>query len=229
MRNDRGLYGAVRRTIQVMTQGMLAIVLVMLTAAAPAHAADKVILAFGDSLTAGYGLKPAEAFPAQLEAALRRDKIAVRVQNAGVSGDTTAQARARLDWVLRSMKQKPDLVIVQLGGNDMLRGIDPAQTRANLSAILAELKKRKMPVLLAGMLAAPNLGSDYARKFNPIYPALAKQYGAALYPFFLRGVTGNPKLLLKDNMHPTGPGVAVVVRGIAPSVKKALGQAGIQR
>ncbi|WP_253183441.1 arylesterase [Sphingobium phenoxybenzoativorans] len=201
----------------------------MLTAAAPAHAADKVILAFGDSLTAGYGLKPAEAFPAQLEAALRRDKIAVRVQNAGVSGDTTAQARARLDWVLRSMKQKPDLVIVQLGGNDMLRGIDPAQTRANLSAILAELKKRKMPVLLAGMLAAPNLGSDYARKFNPIYPALAKQYGAALYPFFLRGVTGNPKLLLKDNMHPTGPGVAVVVRGIAPSVKKALGQAGIQR
>jgi acyl-CoA thioesterase-1 len=224
MRNDRELYGAVRRTIQVMTQGMLAIVLVMLFAAAPAHAADKVILAFGDSLTAGYGLKPAEAFPAQLEAALRRDKIAVRVQNAGVSGDTTAQARARLAWVLRSMKQKPDLVIVQLGGNDMLRGIDPAQTRANLSAILAELKKRKMPVLLAGMLAAPNLGSDYAKRFNPIYPALAKQYGAPLYPFFLRGVTGNPKLLLKDNMHPTGPGVAVVVQGITPSVKKALGK-----
>lgn len=185
-------------------------------------AADKMILAFGDSLTAGYGLKPAEAFPAQLEAALRRDKIAVRVQNAGVSGDTTAQARARLDWVLRSMKQRPDLIIVQLGGNDMLRGIDPAQTRANLSAILTELKKRKMPVLLAGMLAAPNLGSDYGKRFNPIYPALAKQYGAGLYPFFLNGVTGNPALQLPDHMHPTGKGVAVVVRGISPSVKKAL-------
>ncbi|HEX7781404.1 MAG TPA: arylesterase [Sphingobium sp.] len=198
---------------------MLAIVLL---SAAPAMAADKMILAFGDSLTAGYGLKPAEAFPAQLEAALRRDKIAVRVQNAGVSGDTTAQARARLDWVLRSMKQRPDLIIVQLGGNDMLRGIDPAQTRANLSAILTELKKRKMPVLLAGMLAAPNLGSDYGKRFNPIYPALAKQYGAGLYPFFLNGVTGNPALQLPDHMHPTGKGVAVVVRGISPSVKKAL-------
>jgi acyl-CoA thioesterase-1 len=200
---------------------MLAIVLL---SAAPAMAADKMILAFGDSLTAGYGLKPAEAFPAQLEAALRRDKVAVRVQNAGVSGDTTAQARARLDWVLQSMKQKPDLVIVQLGGNDMLRGIDPAQTRANLSAILAELKKRKMPVLLAGMLAAPNLGSDYGKRFNPIYPALAKQYGAGLYPFFLKGVTGNPALQLPDHMHPTAKGVAVVVRGISPSVKKALGK-----
>ncbi len=217
MRNDQGLYGAVRRAVQ----GMLAIVLL---SAAPAMAADKMILAFGDSLTAGYGLKPAEAFPAQLEASLRRDKIAVRVQNAGVSGDTTAQARARLDWVLRSMKQRPDLVIVQLGGNDMLRGIDPAQTRANLSAILAELKKRKMPVLLAGMLAAPNLGSDYGKRFNPIYPALAKQYGAGLYPFFLKGVTGNPALQLPDHMHPTGKGVAVVVRGISPSVKKALGK-----
>jgi len=200
---------------------MLAIVLL---GAAPAMAADKMILAFGDSLTAGYGLKPTEAFPAQLEASLRRDKIAVRVQNAGVSGDTTAQARARLDWVLRSMKQRPDLIIVQLGGNDMLRGIDPAQTRANLSAILAELKKRKMPVLLAGMLAAPNLGSDYGKRFNPIYPALAKQYGAGLYPFFLKGVTGNPALQLPDHMHPTGKGVAVVVRGISPSVKKALGK-----
>ena len=217
MRNDQGLYGAVRRAVQ----GMLAIVLL---GAAPAMAADKMILAFGDSLTAGYGLKPTEAFPAQLEASLRRDKIAVRVQNAGVSGDTTAQARARLDWVLRSMKQRPDLIIVQLGGNDMLRGIDPAQTRANLSAILAELKKRKMPVLLAGMLAAPNLGSDYGKRFNPIYPALAKQYGAGLYPFFLKGVTGNPALQLPDHMHPTGKGVAVVVRGISPSVKKALGK-----
>jgi len=217
VRNDQGLYGAVRRAVQ----GMLAIVLL---GAAPAMAADKMILAFGDSLTAGYGLKPTEAFPAQLEASLRRDKIAVRVQNAGVSGDTTAQARARLDWVLRSMKQRPDLIIVQLGGNDMLRGIDPAQTRANLSAILAELKKRKMPVLLAGMLAAPNLGSDYGKRFNPIYPALAKQYGAGLYPFFLKGVTGNPALQLPDHMHPTGKGVAVVVRGISPSVKKALGK-----
>jgi acyl-CoA thioesterase I len=217
VRNDQRLYGAVRCAVQ----GVLAI---LLLAATPGHAADKLILAFGDSLTAGYGLKPAESFPAQLEASLRREKIAVRVRNAGVSGDTTAQARARLDWVLRSLGGTPDLVIVQLGGNDMLRGIDPAQTKANLSAILAELRKRKMPVLMAGMLAAPNMGADYVQRFNPIYPALAKQYGVGLYPFFLKGVTGNPALQLPDHMHPTGKGVAIVVRGISPQVKKVLGK-----
>jgi acyl-CoA thioesterase-1 len=181
-----------------------------------------LILAFGDSLTAGYGLKPAESFPSQLQASLRKTGIAATVQNAGVSGDTTAQARARLDWVLRSLKQKPDLAIVQLGANDMLRGIDPSQTRANLTAILADFGKRGVPVLLAGMLAAPNMGPDYAKAFNPVFPTLAKQFHVPLYPYFLRGVTGNRGLLQQDRLHPTGPGVAVVVRGISPAVRQLL-------
>lgn len=125
----------------------------------------------------GYGLRPAEAFPVQLEARLRRDGFKVSVRNAGVSGDTTAQGRARLGWVLQSLKARPDLVILELGANDMLRGIDPAQTSANLSAMLVELKKRRIPVLLAGMKAAPNLGEDYRRRFDAVYPALARRHG----------------------------------------------------
>lgn len=217
MRIGNALYGALRHAVQGMA-------LLLLMAAIPARAADRLILAFGDSLTAGYGLKPAEAFPAQLEAALRRDGIAVQVRNAGVSGDTTAQARARLAWVLRSLPRKPDLVIVELGANDMLRGIDPGQTRANLAAVLSTLQQRKIPVLLAGMRAAPNLGPDYRKRFDPIFPVLARQYHVPLYPFFLQGVTGNRSLLLKDEMHPTGKGVAVVVRGIMPQVRKAIGR-----
>ncbi len=188
----------------------------------PAMAADKLVVAFGDSLSAGYGLKPAESFPAQLEAALRRSGTQVRVHNAGVSGDTSAQGRARLGFLLNSLKAKPDLVIVQLGGNDMLRAIDPAQTEANLSAILADLKKRGIPVLLAGMLAAPNMGKAYQTRFDAVYPKLARQYGVKLYPFFLNGVTANRALLLKDGIHPTGKGVGVVVAGILPLVKRAL-------
>ncbi|AUW60372.1 arylesterase [Sphingobium sp. SCG-1] len=209
------LYGAARHLVQ------LAAAIGLLTAI-PAQAAEKLILAFGDSLTAGYGLKPNESFPAQLQAALRKDGLQVRVHNAGVSGDTTAQGKARLNWVLRSFPRAPDLAIVELGGNDMLRGIDPAQTRANLNAILAEFKRRKIKVLLAGMLAAPNMGSAYRAKFDPIYPMLAKHYGVPLYPFFMKGVTGNRSLLLQDNMHPTGQGVGIVVRNIKPLVKPLL-------
>ena len=217
MRIELKLYG-------VRSQIFKLFAVIVLFVSTPALAADKLIVAFGDSLSAGYGLKPAESFPVQLEAALRRSGIPARVHNAGVSGDTTAQGRARLGFVLRSLKAKPDLVILQLGGNDMLRAIDPAQTEANLSAILADLKKRGIPVLLAGMLAAPNMGKAYQTRFDAVYPKLARQYGIKLYPFFLNGVTANRTLLLKDGLHPTGKGVSVVVAGILPQVKRALGR-----
>lgn len=194
-------------------------------AQAPAKAAphrEKLILAFGDSLTAGYQLKPGESFPAQLEAALRKEGRAVRVHNAGVSGDTTAQGKARLPWVLASLKQKPDLAIVALGANDMLRGQPPATAKANLDAILTELDKRGIPVIVAGMLAAPNLGPAYAKEYNAIFPALAKTHKAALYPFFTNGVTAQPKYLLADGMHPNPAGVGVMVKGILPTVRSNL-------
>lgn len=217
MRIELKLYG-------VRAQIFKLFAVIVLFVSTPALAADKLVVAFGDSLSAGYGLKPAESFPVQLEAALRRGGTPARVHNAGVSGDTTAQGRARLGFVLRSLKAKPDLVILQLGGNDMLRAIDPAQTEANLSAILADLKKRGIPVLLAGMLAAPNMGKAYQTRFDAVYPKLARQYGVKLYPFFLNGVTANRTLLLKDGLHPTGKGVSVVVAGILPQVKRALGR-----
>lgn len=215
MRSGLKPYGAAKRLVQLLAAFLMPV-------AAPATAAPALVLAFGDSLTAGYRLKPGESFPAQLEARLRRDGFKVSVHNAGVSGDTTAQGRARLGWVLQSLKAKPDLVILELGANDMLRGIDPAQTSANLSAMLVELKKRQIPVLLAGMKAAPNLGKDYRRRFDAVYPALAKRHGVPLYPFFLAGVVGKPKLHLGDGIHPTGPGVAMIVRGIAPQVTRLL-------
>ena len=217
MRIELKLYG-------VRAQIFKLFAVIVLFVSTPALAGDKLVVAFGDSLSAGYGLKPAESFPVQLEAALRRGGTQVRVHNAGVSGDTTAQGRARLGFVLRSLKAKPDLVILQLGGNDMLRAIDPAQTEANLSAILADLKKRGIPVLLAGMLAAPNMGKAYQTRFDAVYPKLSRQYGVKLYPFFLNGVTANRTLLLKDGLHPTGKGVSVVVAGILPQVKRALGR-----
>jgi acyl-CoA thioesterase-1 len=199
---------------------------VLLLFAAPAAAKEQLVLAFGDSLTAGYQLKPGESFPAQLEAALRTDGRQVRVVNAGVSGDTTAQGKARLGWVLAGLKAKPDLAIVALGANDMLRGQPVAPARANLDAILTELGKRGIPVVLAGMLAAPNLGPAYAREFNAMYPALAKKHGALLYPFFLDGVTTQPKLQLADQMHPNRAGVQVMVGKMLPTVRKALDRAG---
>jgi len=198
------------------------LLLIPLLIAAPAAAREQLVLAFGDSLTAGYQLKPGESFPAQLEAALRRDGRQVRVHNAGVSGDTTAQGRARLPWVLNSLKETPDLAIVALGANDMLRGQPVAEAQANLDAILAELRRRNIPVILAGMYAAPNLGPDYGRQFNAIFPALARKHGATLYPFFLNGVAAQPKLLLADGMHPNRQGVAVMVANLLPTVRREL-------
>lgn len=198
--------------------------LVILALPATAHAADKLVLAFGDSLTAGYRLPPGQGFAPQLEAALRKSGMPARVHNAGVSGDTTAQGKARLNWVLASLKAKPDLVIVELGANDMLRGLDPGRAEANLDAILAELSKRRIKILLAGMVAAPNLGPDYARRFNPIYRRLAAKYKAGLYPFFLEGIVGDRSLHIGDAIHPNEQGVKVIVRGILPATRALLTQ-----
>ncbi len=188
----------------------------------PAVAREKLVLAFGDSLTAGYGLQANQSFPAQLQAALVKQGLAVRVHNAGVSGDTSTAGRARLSWVLTSLKAKPDLVILELGANDMLRALPPAQAKANLDAMLTELKRRKIPVLLAGMRASLNNDKTYRAQFDSMYPALAKKHGVRFYPFFMDGVTGNRTLLLKDQMHPTAAGVAIIVRRIQPMVSGAL-------
>jgi acyl-CoA thioesterase I len=178
-----------------------------------------VIIAYGDSLSAGYQLPPADSFPAQLAVALRGT---AKVHNAGVSGDTTTQGRARMAWVLGGLKTKPDLIILELGANDSLRGIDPKITRANLDAMLAEFKKRGIPVLLAGMLAPPNMGPEYSKAYNSIFPDLAKKYNVPLYPFFMDGVVMNDKLKLADGMHPNKQGVSVIVEKILPAVTKAL-------
>ena len=196
----------------------------LLTLPSPAAAAPgrPLIWAFGDSLTAGYGLPPSHGFTAQLQAALRRSGIEAEVCNGGVSGDTSAQGRARLLWGLRGLGRKPDLVLVELGANDMLRGLPPAEMAANLDRILALLNERGLPVLLAGMRAAPNLGESYRHSFEAIYPKLAKHYRVPLYPFFLEGVAGNRALLQSDGLHPTARGVSVIVDRILPPVKKAL-------
>lgn len=184
--------------------------------------AERLVWAFGDSLTAGYGLPPAQGFPTRLEAALRRSMPDVTVRNGGVAGDTSAQGRARLAWGLRGLKRKPDLVIVELGANDMLRGLPPAATEKNLDLILTELKRRDIPVLLVGMRAAPNLGSDYRRAFEGLYPRLARKHGVPLYPFFLDGVAGNQALFQADGRHPNARGVDIIVRRIVPAVRQAL-------
>ena len=191
-------------------------------ALAPAEAASEEvrIVVLGDSLTAGYGLAAAAAFPARLERALRRQGLAVKVVNAGVSGDTSAGGLARLEWTLA---EKPDAMIVELGANDGLRGLDPAATAANLDAILARLGAAGVPVLLAGMKAPPNLGVAYARAFNALYPALARKHGVALYPFFLEGVATEPALNQADAIHPNARGVDVIVRRILSHVKALVG------
>lgn len=193
-------------------------------AAAPAAAQEVRILALGDSLTAGYGLPKGQGFVPQLEAALRRNGVAAHVIDAGVSGDTAAAGRARLAWTLDGLEVKPDLAIVALGANDMLRGLSPAQTRRELDAIMAELKRRGIRVVLAGMLAAPNLGPAFGTEYNRIYPDLAGQYGAALYPFFLEGVAGNAALNLGDRVHPNFQGIKRMVTGILPTMLEAVGR-----
>lgn len=175
------------------------------------------ITALGDSLTAGYGLEAARTFPARLERALRQAGHDVEVANAGVSGDTTAAGWARLEWALAS---DPDIVIVELGANDALRGLDPAAAEANLERILAALRQREIAVLLAGMRAPRNLGAAYAEAFDAIFPRLAARHGALLYPFFLEGVAGIPALNQGDGIHPNAAGIDEIVRRILPAVRE---------
>jgi acyl-CoA thioesterase-1 len=191
-------------------------------AGAPAVAAAPLIWAVGDSLTAGYGLSPADGFTSQLERALRRAGVPAVVKNGGISGDTAAQGRARLLWGLRGLGAKPDLVIVELGANDMLRGLPPTQAAENLDLIMTALAQRHIRVLIAGMKASPNLGADYRRAFDGIYPRLARRHGASLYPFFLDGVAGNRALIQADGLHPNPAGVAIVVARMLPAVRRAL-------
>ncbi len=177
------------------------------------------IVGFGDSLMAGFGLNPGEGFTEKLQAALKARGRDVEVINAGVSGDTTSGGLSRLDW---SVPDGTRLVILELGANDMLRAVTPDITEKNLDAMLAKLKDRKIPVLLAGMRAAPNLGADYQARFDAIYPRLAEKYGAALYPFFLDGVAGDSKLVLEDGMHPSAKGIDIMVERILPMLEKLI-------
>jgi acyl-CoA thioesterase-1 len=188
----------------------------------PAQGAGPIrILAMGDSLTAGYGLREADGFTAQLQNSLRQQGFDVDIVNAGVSGDTTSGGLARLDWALAD---NPDAVILELGANDGLRGIDPSITRANLGAMLEKLKQRELPVLLAGMYAPTNLGPQYVDQFNSIYPQLAAEHGVFLYPFFLDGVAAVVNLNQEDGIHPTREGVAVIVGRILPYVTELIEQ-----
>lgn len=194
-----------------------------LLASLPAGAADKpLVLAFGDSLTAGYGLPPGESFPDRLGQALEQSGLAVTIVNAGVSGDTSSGGRARLGWTLDGLDRPPDLAILALGANDALRGIDPAITRRNLNAMIETLKARDVPILLAGMLAPPNLGPDYGDAFNSLYPDLAAQHAVALYPFLLDGVAADPRLNQADGIHPNPQGVAKMVSALQPLVTACL-------
>ena len=217
-------YGVRQRPIN--RRGMIAVALLATffggVFSPPASAADgpiRTIMAFGDSLTSGYGLPPADAFPVKLEAALRARGHAVRVINAGVAGDTTAGGRARLAWMLAD---KPDAVILELGANDGLRGLDPAETLANLRAIMEQLTAADLPVLLAGMRAPPNLGRDFGAEFDTIFATVALEYDALFYPFFLEGVAARPTLNQNDGIHPNSAGVAIVVERIIPSVEALL-------
>lgn len=183
------------------------------------HGSPIHLLVVGDSLTAGYGLAEADSFPARLEDALRAAGHDVEVVNAGVSGDTTAGGLSRIEWLLG---EDPDAVIVELGANDGLRGIDPAETKRNLDTILSRLDEAGLPVLLAGMRAPPNFGSDYQQAFDAIYPRLAERHGAILYPFFLAGVATEPALNQDDAKHPNEAGVRVIVERILPYVERLL-------
>ena len=196
------------------------LVAAMIPATGDAAAAIR-LLVLGDSLTAGYGLPAAEAFPVRLEESLRAKGRDVTVINAGVSGDTTAGGLARLDWALAD---KPDAVIVELGANDGLRGVNPAATKANLDAIVEHVLARGLPVLVAGMRAPPNLGRAYAKEFNALFPDVAGRHGALLYPFFLEGVAAVPRLNQADGIHPNPEGVSIVVGNILPKVEELLGR-----
>lgn len=201
-------------------------VLIALAAApvvTPAAAEPIRLVVLGDSLTAGYGLPPGAGFPAKLEAALKKRGRDVTVIDAGVSGDTTAGGLSRLDW---SVGTDAQAVIVELGGNDMLRGTDPARTAENLNQIVARLTDRGLPVLVAGMRAPRNLGEAYGDAFDALFPAIADRHGALFYPFFLEGVAADPALNLPDGIHPNEAGVAIIVERILPAVEQLLDRVG---
>lgn len=204
--------------IQTLAAALVALALAVL----PGRAEPLRIVALGDSLSAGYGLESPDAFTGALQAALVARDHDVVIVNAGVSGDTASDGLARVDW---SVGEDADAVIVELGANDALRGVDPAITRDALDRLLARLAERGLPVLLAGMMAPPNLGEDYAAAFNPIYPELAEKHGALLYPFFLDGVAADASLNQADGIHPNAAGVAVIVERIVPSVEALIAEA----
>jgi acyl-CoA thioesterase I len=209
--------GAAR--LRLMTT-LLALFACLLAAVSPAaDAADRPlrIIAFGDSLMAGYGLPASASFPAQLQKALETTGRKIVIENAGVSGDTTQAGLDRLDW---SIGDGIDGVIVELGANDALRGLDPAQTRSALDQIIVRLKARKIPVMLAGMRAPPNMGADFQQRFDSIFPDLAREHGLILYPFFLDGVAGRRDLNQNDGIHPTADGIKLIVERILPSVER---------
>lgn len=183
---------------------------------------ERLVLAFGDSLYAGYGLDKNQSLPARIETRLRQAGVNATVINAGVSGDTSAAGRQRLVFTLDSLRRAPDLVILGLGGNDALRQISPTETRAEMVAMMDELQRRKIPVLLTGMRAPPNLGPDYGKAFEPIWPELARKYDAGLYPFILDRVITNPALMQRDGIHPTAAGIERIADSLAPLALKAL-------
>jgi acyl-CoA thioesterase-1 len=202
------------------------VLMAALLSAGPVFAQPVKMVVLGDSLSAGLGLSGPAAFPARLQKALKDKGIEVDMINAGVSGDTSSGGRDRLDW---SVPEGTEAVIVELGANDALRGTDPSVTRAALSDIVSRLKARKIAVMLCGMLAPPNYGSDYAAKFNTIYPDLAKKFDVPLYPFFLDGVAADPKLNQADGIHPTAEGVDIIVTKMLPTVQAFLGSIRGQR
>ena len=189
------------------------------TASSLAYADTKRLMIFGDSLVAGYGLPVEEGFTGQLQTKLEDEAMAIEVINAGVSGDTSAGGLARLDW---SLVEKPDYILIVLGGNDLLRGINPADTRQNLDKILARLQMLGVQTFLAGMLAPVNLGPEYGAEFNPIYPELAKKYHTGFYPFFLKDVALVPKLNQRDGLHPNAEGVAKIIDEMMPILRPFL-------
>ena len=192
---------------------------IIIAALTPVLAAQQRLMVYGDSLVAGYGLSVGEGFPEQLQQALAQAGRDVKVVNAGVSGDTTAGGLARLDWALND---RPDAAIIILGGNDLLRGLDPEQTRKNLQQILTRLQDKNVKILLCGMLAPVNLGLTYRQQFDLIYPELAEKFGIPFYPFFLQGVALNPELNQPDGLHPNKAGVAVITRAVLPVVLSIL-------
>lgn len=218
--------GKLTKTAGLGRCGLAGLLTLALFAASTAAAAPLRLMAYGDSLTHGYGLPAGETFPEQLEVALRAAGLDVTVINAGNSGETTAGGRSRLDWALADA---PDAVILELGANDGLRGLDPQATYDNLDAMLTRLAEEKLPVLLAGMLAPPNLGREYGEAFNAVYPRLAEKHGVALYPFFLDGVAMEKDLNQADGIHPNAAGVAEIVRRIKPHVVMLLETGGLVR